>query len=697
MSVPAAARRRAGWLIALLLPGFVVAALGTGWLRQSVLHEPIIVAVDLRDAGLPVRQLSGRAYAVDLSRLSPSARGDRIAVDAGPEPLPVLHAVVVEDGAPLLPGRWPQEVIDQPGRFLLQGRMLYVSASDGSDPAGNGRRYGLALQVPRWSMRAGDLFQTYRAYFHPSNSMVPAILAMGTVLGLGAALAAALARFGATTGARCAVAAVAFLAAAAGLAVEQSAHWNDAIVGYDTESYMERPENSYRPPGYSLFARAVAAHVPPATLHSYPKERRVVGDQGDRVLRLVRAGKLFAYLSLLAFGLALCLLVPGTIAAALLLGLGNAASAVPAALDQPVYAVTVTGLAGIALVASVVYGARRRGEGRWLPAMLVSAAIAALAGSGMVLQYGVFADFYDWAMSETVAHALGLLTLAAVLGFAFAGRRWMLPAAALGAALVCLTRQAEPYYWVVVLGMLPVAFRRDGRAAWRPAAFVGVLLVLSTVGLHVGIAAASRAVQLGELHRAAFALFIADPADAGLMPDAATREFLDDAMAQRDTLIGAGHARPRKIANHFYGLSIDIAWPTALRVAQRHGAEDAEGEARAIMQRAAAVIFAQHYDRYLGFVAGSFGEIAGMMRVAHLVPWWLLAVAVGVAAATVRGMHAYLAVLLVAAALAGYAIIAVASGPIERLVYPLDTLWFLACVLLAVGAWQRWRAGRAAA
>ncbi len=696
MSGPAGTRGRAGWLIVLLLLGFVAASIATGWLRQSVLHEPIIVAVELNDAGLPVRKLSGKAYAVDLSRLSPSARGDRIAENAGSEPLPVLHAVVVEDGVPLLPGRWPQEVIDQPGRFLLQGRMLYVSASDGSDPADNGRRYGLALQVPRWSMRAGDLLQTYRAFFHPANSMVPAVVAMGAVLGLGAALAAALARFGATMRVRCAVAAVAFLAAAAGLVVEQSVHWNDAIVGYDTESYMEPPENSYRPPGYSLFARAVAAHVAPATLHAYPKERRVVGDQGDGVLRLVRAGKLFAFLSLLALGLAFCVVLPGTIAAALMLGLGSATSAVPAVLNQPVYGGVATGLAGIALVASAVHGARRRGKGRWQLAMLVSAAIAALAGSGMILQYGVFADFFDWAMSETVAHALGLLTLAAVLAYAFAGRRQMLSAAALGAALVCLTRQAEPYYWVLVLGMLPVAFRRDGRAAWQQAAVVGVLFLLSTVGLHLGIAAASRAVQLGELHRAAFALFIADATDAGLMADAAAREFLDDAMAQRDTLIGVGHARSRKIANHFYGLSVDIAWPTALRVAQRHGADDVEGEARAIMKRAAAVILAQHYDRYLGFVAGSFGEIAGMMRVAHLVPWWLLAVAVGIAAATVRGMHAYVALLLVAAALAGYAIIAIASGPIERLVYPLDVLWVLACLLLAVGAWGRWRAGRAA-
>ncbi|MCK6451873.1 MAG: hypothetical protein L6R19_13615 [Alphaproteobacteria bacterium] len=685
----ALARRHA--LVA-LLPLFLLAVLATGWLRLAPLDKPILAATDVAEAGLPILHHGGPFYGIDLSGLSAASRGGRIGHQAGPTRLTPSQVFLFEDGRALRSGLWFAEGAKPLGVFLTERSSIRFSASDGGDPRSSGRRYTLVVQVPQWQLRAGNPTLSNPSLFVDRRSLWPSAVGAGVALALGLVLARA--ACGATLRQRQAIAVLCFAAVLGALAIEALPRWNDIGAMYDTASYMEPPEQSLRPPGYRLLAVASMTDPAPATFRSYPLYAVVVGEQGDGALRLVRAQKLIAGAALLAFGCSLAAIVAAPVAAALTLGIGTMAAGVPYLFAAPAlrWGVLVAGVASLILAAAAA--GRGRAPDRLRPLLVVCAALCGLAASGLVIEYGLFAAYLDWVQSEALALSFLLLTLAAAIAYLFAGWRAMPPAAAGAAALAALTHPGSLYLWLVVLGLLPVAFARGRKEGWLQSACVLAVLGLGMAALYVFTAVVPRTVQLNELHRMAFALRIAEREDAARMPDAESRAFLESALERRDARGGGPSAARRAFREHLHELRFDIGWPAALAAARASGATDVEGRARAIVVRAANAVLAERFDRYLGVVRESLGETPGLMRITYLVPWWLLAPALAVLIALVRGTHGYLAGVLVAASILGYLLIAFASGPIFRLTNPIDLLLYLACLILIVGAWHRLRGQR---
>ncbi len=677
------ARRHAS---VVFLPLFLLAVVATGWLRLAPLDKPMLAALDVAEGGLPIVHHDGPFYAVDFSGLSAAPRGGRIGHQAGPTRLTPSQVFLFEDGRALRTGFWGAEGAKPLGVFLAERSSVRFSSSDGSDPRTNGRRYTLVVQVPQWQLRAGDPFVSNPALFIDRRSLWPAAVGAGVALALGLALARAAS--GAPVRQRRAIAVVCFAAVSGALAIEALPHWNDVGAMYDTASYMEPPASSLRPPGYRLLAVASMTDPAPTTFDSYPLYAVVVGEQGDGALRLVRTQKLIAGAALLAFGASLAAIVAAPVAAALALGIGTMAAGVPYLFTAPAFRWIVLAVGIAALILAAAAAIRRRGRDRLRPLLVVCAALAGVAASGMAIEYGLFAAYLDWVQSEALALSFLLLTLAAAIAYLFARWRAMPAAAAVAAALGALTHPGSLYLWLVVLGLLPVAFRRGRKEGWLQSAWVLAVLGLGMGALYAFTAVVPQTVQLNELHRMAFALRIAEREDAARMPDAETRAFLERALAERDARGGSPGAARRAFREHLHELRFDIGWPAALAVARATGAADAEGRARIIVVRAANAVLGLHFDRYLGVVWESLRETPGLMRIAYLVPWWLLAPALAVLIALVRGTHGYLGTMLIAAAILGYLLVAFASGPVFRLTNPIDLLLCLACLVLMAGAWH---------
>ncbi len=258
----------------------------------------------------------------------------------------------------------------------------------------------------------------------------------------------------------------------------------------------------------------------------------------------------------------------------------------------------------------------------WSVSFLVSRPLAVLFFFTLHLNQFLLPELENCLMSEMLAEAFLLLSVAAFAWILARRALWPLPVLAAAYGCLVLTRSAGAFA-IVLLGVATVTavvshWRRKAALAGALglAGLIGsVCLALLLWNSHArnGIWSLS---PLGNWERIAFALQCADATDVEQMPDAESREFLDLALHRKKELLAAQGKADTKLEDFDLNLNCwQAAEPVAVSMFEARFGGPASGPnvfayVHDLFGRVADDVLARRRDRYFQIVRHSFLTLA---------------------------------------------------------------------------------------
>jgi hypothetical protein len=332
--------------------------------------------------------------------------------------------------------------------------------------------------------------------------------------------------------------------------------------------------------------------------------------------------------------------------------------------------------------------------------LLLAAALAACATMMALLQsplpavlFYLMYDFFlfpawelNQILTECLVQAWLFLLIAVFLAFLWKGQKLLLPSAAILCGVLYLTRQAAAYTSLFLAAMILWGLLSNWRQYWRSAAASGCLLagliVIPDVYAYFMLGSLSAAQDnLQYQYRIAYALQVAQPQDAALMPDEESRLWLRKALKVRE----AEHLKVDQFCKgDIYCQQVYYINYNLYSVATPPGFS--RPDLPRFFMKISTPILRRHWLDYLlfGFRSWKLGLTqpkVARFREFGLNPWWIYAACFG-AAIALRGRTGFAAATLICGHFCHVALTALFAAPISRMVWASEFLVIIAAFLL---------------
>ena len=311
----------------------------------------------------------------------------------------------------------------------------------------------------------------------------------------------------------------------------------------------------------------------------------------------------------------------------------------------------------------------------------------------LLYDYGFYSWYINHILSEPLTQAFQFLLVGAFLAFTVRKAAIWLPAAGLLCALTYLTRPASVFVGLFPAVMIIWALISDWRKYWR-AALLSVVITGGLVGASIGYTYIKTGLltpsPMYYVTQIAFALEVAEPEDAALMPDEASKQFLIEALERKEEIDHEIIANYPDEYQHTYWIILSNPYQVALPLANEMvTGESAEMviQRQKLLLRVAAPILRHHRLEHLKVGWHSF--MLATQRASRIVTeqysFWTIIAAGLVTAILLRGRIALVGGALMFSHLAHLFVVTLNDSPSGRYVGATEYLVIMGLFILAWG------------